>query len=117
MRLAVARLAMCIVAGCNPFGKITFDRVVTTETCSDMSRPQAPATVVVPVVVRIGGLAAGRASVGGWLLPYRDPDLACWMDTWFRGHLIRNTLQGSFFSRRSDTDSVRQGTWWATRIQ
>lgn len=97
------------------YGTITFDRVVTINTCTDLSRPQAASFIVMPVVIRIGALAAGRRGVGGWLVPYRDPDLACWMDTWFRGQLIRDTLQGIFFSRRTDIDSVRQGTWWAAR--
>jgi hypothetical protein len=97
------------------YGKVTFDRNVTINTCTDMSRPQAATTIVMPIVLRIGAMATGRASVGGWLVPYRDPDLGCWMDTWFKGWLIRDTLQGSFFSRRTDTDSVRQGAWWAAR--
>jgi hypothetical protein len=98
------------------YGKITFNRVVPITTCSDMSRPQAPTSVVVPVVLRLGGLATSGRGVGGWIRPYRDPDLACWMDTWFEGRLRRDTLRGTFYSRRTDIDTVRAGTWWAARV-
>lgn len=98
------------------YGKITFDRVVPITTCSDMSRPQAPSSVVVPVVLRLGGLATSGRSVGGWIRAYRDPDLGCWMDTWFEGRLRRDTLRGTFYSRRTDIDTVRAGTWWAARV-
>lgn len=71
----------------------------------------------VPVVLRFGALATYRGSLGGWLQPYRDPELSCWIDTWFEGRLVRDTLAGSFFTRRTDTDTVRAGTWWAARSQ
>jgi hypothetical protein len=99
------------------YGKITFEHVVPIRGCTDMSRPQAPATVVEPVVLRIGRIAAGDRSLGGWLLPYRDPYLGCWMDTWFRGRLTRDTLRGTFFTRRTDIDTVRAGEWWAVRVK
>ena len=98
-------------------GSVTFDRRVPTLVCTDMSRAQTVSTVVVPVVLRIGALATGNGSVGGWLDPYRDPNLGCWMDTWFDGQLRRDTLQGTFFTRRTDVDTVRAGTWWAARTQ
>jgi hypothetical protein len=47
----------------------------------------------------------------------RAPDLSCWMDTWFEGRLVRDTLEGTFVSRRMDTDTVRLGTWWAARTK
>lgn len=98
-------------------GSVTFNRLVPTLACTDMSRAQTVSEVVLPVVLRIGGLATDNGSVGGWLLPYRDPDLGCWMDTWFEGQLRRDTLQGTFFTRRTDLDTVRSGTWWAARTQ
>jgi hypothetical protein len=97
------------------YGQVTFDRVVPIAGCTDMTRPQATSSIVMPVVLRFGALATSKGSLGGWLRPYRDPDLACWVDTWFEGRLLRDTLEGSFFSRRSDTDTVRAGTWWAAR--
>jgi hypothetical protein len=99
------------------YGDVTFDRVIPTAVCNDMTRPQTTSNVVVPVVLRFGALAVARGSIGGWLRPYRDPDLLCWMDTWFEGRLVRDTLGGSFFSRRTDTDTVRVGTWWAARTK
>ena len=99
------------------FGSVTFDRVVPVAACTDMTRPQATSSIVVPVVLRFGALAAYRGSLGGWLQPYRDPDLSCWTDTWFEGRLVHDTLEGTFASRRTDTDSVRLGTWWAARTK
>jgi hypothetical protein len=99
------------------YGSVTFDRMVPTAACTDMTRPQATSSIVVPVVLRFGALATYRGSLGGWLAPYRDPDLSCWMDTWFEGRLVRDTLEGTFASRRMDTDTVRLGTWWAARMR
>ena len=99
------------------YGKATFNRVIPTEGCNDMTRPQVASSVVVPVVLRFGALATSDGSIGGWLQPYRDPDLACWMDTWFEGRLVQDTIRGSFFSRRTDTDTVRAGSWWAARTR
>jgi len=68
------------------FGKITFDRLVPITTCTDMSRPQAPSNVVVPVNAsagRVGNLGkkcrrldpsptAILISRAGWILGSRD---------------------------------------------
>jgi hypothetical protein len=97
------------------YGEATFDRVIPTQACTDMTRPAATSEVRVPVVLEFGALATAEGSIGGWFKPYRDPDLSCWMDTWFEGHLRGDTLSGSFFSRRTDIDTVRVGTWWAAR--
>lgn len=99
------------------YGNVTFDRVIPVAACTDMTRPQEMSSVVLPVVLRFGSLAAAEGSIGGALQPYRDPDLLCWMDTWFEGRLMQDTLRGSFFSRRTDTDTVRAGTWWAARTR
>jgi hypothetical protein len=101
--------------GDTAFGSVTLDRVIPTATCVDMTRPEETVTIVAPIVLRFGAIGVSRGSIGGWLQPYRDPDLACWMDTWFEGHLLRDTLRGSYFARRTDTDTVRAGTWWAAR--
>ena len=98
------------------YGRVTFNHVTPVAACADMTRPQESTSIVVPIVLRFGALAVFKGSIGGWLQPYRDPDLLCWMDTWFEGRLVRDTLSGSFFSRRTDTDSVRQGSWWAARV-
>jgi hypothetical protein len=97
------------------YGDATFDRVIPTQACTDMTRPQETSHVRVPVVLQFGALATAEGSIGGWFKPYRDPDLLCWMDTWFEGRLVRDTLRGSFFARGTDIDTVRMGTWWAAR--
>jgi hypothetical protein len=99
------------------YGNASFHRVVPTTACTDMTRPQEASNIVVPVVLRFGALTTSEGSLGGWLQPYRDPELSCWMDTWFEGRLMRDTLRGTFFSRRTDTDTVRAGTWWAARTR
>ena len=98
-------------------GSATFDRVVPTQACADMTKPQTTAAIRVPVVLQFGALTTADGSIGGWFRPYRDPDLACWMDTWFEGNLRGDTLSGSFFARRTDIDTVRMGTWWAARTR
>jgi hypothetical protein len=99
------------------YGSATFDRVVPTQACTDIARPQDIAEIRVPVVLRFGALTTSEGSIGGWFRPYRDPDLSCWMDTWFEGKLRGDTLSGSFFARRTDIDTVRMGTWWAARMR
>jgi len=103
--------------GDTAYGNVSFDRVVPVSGCNDMARPQATAVVVIPVILRFGALATAEGSLGGSLAPYRDPELSCWMDTWFEGRLMRDTLRGSFFSRRADGDTVRVGSWWAARTR
>ena len=98
------------------YGDATFDRAIPTQACTDMTRPPETSEVRVPVVLQFGALTTAEGSIGGWFKPYRDPDLSCWMDTGFEGHLRGDTLSGSFFSRRTDTDTVRIGSWWAARL-
>ena len=97
------------------YGSVILDRVIPTPWCDDMTRPPEMATVAAPLVLQFRSILIGNGSLGGSLLPYEDPELACWMDTWFEGQLLRDTLRGSYFARRTDTVSVRAGSWWATR--
>ena len=99
------------------YGNATFDRVIPTQTCTDMTRPPEVSKVRMPVVLEFGALTTSEGSIGGWFKPYRDPDLECLMDTWFEGRLVWDTLRGSFFARPTDSDTVRMGTWWAARLQ
>ena len=98
-------------------GNATFDRAIPTQACTDMTRPPETSEVRVPVVLQFGALTTAEGSIGGWFKPYRDPDLSCWMDTWFEGRLVQDTLRGSFFARPTDIDTVRMGTWWAARLR
>jgi hypothetical protein len=78
------------------------------------SRPVIP-TVAGRIVLHVGPVGVAQGSVGGRLEPYRDPELGCWVDTWFEGQLHHDTLGGMYFSRRLDGDSIRMGTWWVAR--
>jgi len=84
-----------------------------------MASPASPVPVpqvAAPIVLRLGALAASARSVGGWLRPYRDPEAACWADTWFEGSLLRDTLTGTWFTRLPGKAPVRTGQWWVARV-
>jgi hypothetical protein len=99
------------------FGSVTLQSPPPGPECADPARPLAPSQVVAPIVLRVGALATSSGAVGGWMRPYRDPEAQCWVDTWFEGRLVRDTLAGTYFSRRSETDPIRRGTWWAARLR
>lgn len=97
------------------FGSVMLQAPPRTPKCVDPARPLAASQVVSPIVLRVGALAAADGSVGGWMRPYLDPEAGCWVDTWFEGRLMRDTLRGTYFSRRTETEPIRQGNWWAAR--
>jgi hypothetical protein len=97
------------------FGHVTLKAPPRAPECVDPARPLAPSRVVAPIVLRVGALATSEGSVGGWMRPYLDPEAGCWVDTWFEGRLMRDTLRGTYFSRRTGTGPIRQGSWWAAR--
>jgi len=102
--------------GTTGYGSITLTTAVPPALCPELTRTQPPpAAEPVPTVLRIGRLAVDRGSVSGWLVPYRDEQRGCWVDTWFEGRLIRDRLEGTFYSHLTATDTMRAGTWWATR--
>jgi hypothetical protein len=39
----------------------------------------------------------------------------CWVDTWFERRLLRDTLRGTYFSRRTTAEPIQSGRWWAAR--
>jgi hypothetical protein len=45
------------------YGKVTFDRVVPTTVCTDMTRPQSTSSIVMPVVLD-GHLVRGTTAAG-----------------------------------------------------
>ena len=97
------------------FGSVTLQAPPRAPECVDPARPLATSMVVAPIVLRVGALAAAEGSVGGWMRPYLDPEAGCWVDTWFEGRLMRDTLRGTYFSRRTGAQPIRQGSWWAAR--
>lgn len=99
------------------FGSVTLQPPPPGAECVDSGRPAAPSQVVAPIVLRVGALATSGGTVGGSMRPYRDPEAQCWVDTWFEGRLLRDTLTGTYFSRGRETDPIRRGNWWAARLR
>jgi hypothetical protein len=101
--------------GTTGYGSVTFTTPQAVPICSELTRSQPAPSEPVPTVLRIARLAVDRGSISGSLAPYRDEQRRCWVDTWFEGRLIRDRLEGTFFAHPTATDTVRAGTWWATR--
>lgn len=80
-------------------------------------------TVTLPLegrefTMQLARVAVSQGSVGGWLLPYPDPQAGCPVDTWFEGLLVGDRLEGVYFARLTDgRRPTRQGTWQVRRIR
>ena len=84
--------------------------------CTDPVSKATEPRVVGEIALALALVNVGGHSVGGWLRPYRDPELGCWMDTWFEGIVAGDTLEGMYFSNPADTATVlRLGSWWVAR--
>jgi hypothetical protein len=84
--------------------------------CTDPLSKATESQVTGEIVLTLARINVGGQSVGGWLRPYRDPELGCSMDTWFEGKIYGDTLDGLYFSHPADSaQAVRLGTWWAAR--
>jgi hypothetical protein len=98
------------------YGQVLFKGPPPPPGCTD---PVSEATTSQPVgeiALTLARVDVGEQSVGGWLRPYRDPELGCWMDTWFEGTISGDTLEGMYFTHPADTAAaLRLGTWWVAR--
>ena len=101
--------------GTTGYGSITFTGPARPTECPELTKSPPPAAEPSQMVRKIGRLAVDRGSVSGWLVPYRDELHNCWVDTWFEGRLVRDRLEGTFYSHLTAIDTIRAGTWWATR--
>ncbi len=101
--------------GTTGYGSITLTTPLAPVRCPELTQTQASPAEPACTVLKIGRLAVDRGSISGWLAPYRDERLHCWVDTWFEGRLIGDRFEGTFFSHPAAPDTVRSGTWWATR--
>ena len=97
------------------FGSVSLQASAQAPDCTDPIRRPVATQVVAPIVIRVGALAAAQGSVGGWMRPYLDRQEGCWLDTWFEGRLVRDTLTGMYFSRSDEGGLIRQGSWWVAR--
>jgi hypothetical protein len=98
------------------YGRVVLTGPTPPPGCTDPVSKATSSEAVGEIVLTLGRVNVGGQSVGGWLRPYRDPDLGCWMDTWFEGTIQGDTLDGMYFSHPADTASaVRLGTWWVAR--
>jgi hypothetical protein len=98
------------------YGRVVLRGPTPPPGCADPVSRATQSRVVGEIVLTLARVNVGGRSVGGWLRPYRDPDLGCWMDTWFEGTIAGDTLDGMYFSHPADSsEAVRLGTWWVAR--
>ena len=98
------------------YGQVRFKGPPPPPGCTDPVSSATHARVVGEIALTLALVNVGGPSVGGWLRPYRDPELGCWMDTWFEGTITGDTLEGMYFSNPADTSAaLRLGTWWVAR--
>jgi hypothetical protein len=111
------RIAFRLLAGRDTaYGSVSRRGPTPPPGCTDAVSRATESRPAGEIVLALGRVNVGAPSVGGWLRPYRDPELGCWMDTWFEGMIRGDTLEGMYFSHPSDTaKSVRLGTWWVAR--
>ena len=111
------QIAFSLLAGRDTaYGRVSMLGPTPPPGCADAVSRATETKSAGEIVLALGRVNVGAPSVGGWLRPYRDPELECWMDTWFEGMIRGDTLEGMYFSHPSDTaKSVRLGTWWVAR--
>ena len=68
-----------------------------------------------PEVLSIAFVRAAGGGVSGRLIPYRDPECDCLVDTRFEGRLRGNVIEGTFWSRHIERGEIQTGTWKVTR--
>jgi hypothetical protein len=111
------RIAFSLQAGRDTArGNVVFTGPESPPGCTDpvASATRSPATA--EIVLTLGQVNVSGGSIGGWLRPYRDPDIGCLVDTWFEGTVRGDTLAGMYFSHPADSlASVRLGNWWVAR--
>jgi hypothetical protein len=97
-------------------GRVVFTGPTPPPGCTDPVSAATELRATGEIVLTFARINVGGRAVGGWLRPYRDPELGCLMDTWFEGEVSGDTLSGMYFSHPADTaGSLRLGTWWAAR--
>jgi hypothetical protein len=69
----------------------------------------------VPEVLSIAFVRAAEGGVTGRLVPYRDPECQCMVDTRFEGHIHGETIEGTYTSRHVEGRETRTGTWKVRR--
>jgi hypothetical protein len=98
------------------YGRVVLAGPTPPPGCADPVSQATTSPVVGEIVLTLASVNVGGLSVGGWLRPYRDPELGCLMDTWFEGTIEGDRLDGLYFSHPADTaGAMLLGTWWAAR--
>ena len=97
-------------------GRVVFTGSTPPPGCTDPVSTATGHAAAGEIVLTFARINVGERSVGGWVRPYRDPELGCVMDTWFEGEAWGDTLTGMYFSHPADTaGALRLGSWWAAR--
>ena len=99
------------------YARVVVDGPMPVERCVDPLSTAIQAPEPREFVLRLGRVAVSEGSVGGWLLPYPDPEAGCQVETWFEGTLMGDVLEGHYFSDLADGSPIRQGTWSVTRVR
>jgi hypothetical protein len=98
------------------YGQVVLEGPTPPPGCTDPVSKAMDRRMVGEIALTLALVNVGGPSVGGWLRPYRDPELGCWMDTWFEGIIAGDTLEGMYFSNPADTaTALRLGSWWVAR--
>jgi hypothetical protein len=98
------------------YGRVLLDGPTPPPACTDPVSKATGPQAIGEIALTVAMVNVGGHSIGGWLRPYRDPELGCWMDTWFEGIVAGDTIEGMYFSNPADTaTALRLGAWWAAR--
>ena len=97
------------------FGKVSVEPP-PSNACEPTPKAPQSARIESPIELQLNALTTERGSVGGWMKPYLDLTAGCWVNTWFQGRLVGDTIKGTYFSERTASEPIRQGTWWAARV-
>jgi hypothetical protein len=97
-------------------GQVVFTGPTPPPGCTDPVSAATGPRMTGEIVLTFARIDVAERAIGGWMRPYRDPELGCLMDTWFEGEIWGDTLTGLYFSDPADTArALRLGSWWAAR--
>jgi hypothetical protein len=68
-----------------------------------------------PQPLKISFVAVSGGVIRGKLDPYLDPECNCTIETSFEGTVKKNTVEGTFYSKRAETGDASSGTWNVSR--
>ena len=67
-------------------------------------------------VLKINFVRAAGNQISGQLDPYRDPNTGAMISTTFTGRIFGDTIEGTFESLSSDSNTPQRGRWRVKRV-